>query len=536
MDSVKFDLNFMTAVKSLQKVLQCAACNKQMKTPVTLWSCDHAFCKSCIEHHTKCPTCNLPAWAQDQTTNRRLENISSLCNQLEYNLKNPKPKNDSLPTSSTTLKISDVPVPKRKKLACKKAPVRKRKISSSSVSNSKQPSTCNKHSRASLLQTNKENKQNQKHNHSLKPSAKRIASKNARGETPLHIASMQGKINDVVDLLGKNADVNVKDNAGWTPLHEACNQGHIKIVEKLLDSGAFIDIPGYENDTPLIDAVNNDRVEIVKLLLKRGANVNLRNSDGKTAFDLVQTPAMKAAVSSYLAEKSLPSDEEILVSLQPDLINITFYGEYDVQKAKGLKKMLNAKISTDCAGCTHFVVPFCPELKVKRTLKYFQAMASGSWIVHDKWVDRCLAMKSWTCEQNFLIKGTAEDQVTDGPLRSVSSRLKCLPKLFDGCHFFLYGSFSSPLPTKTQLSDLLKNSGGQILSREPKHDSDIVQTCRKVPYHARPDTPQFYFTYYIVFDPSQKYLPRPVRLGKVCTVSASWILDCVSQFMICDIA
>lgn len=100
-----------------------------------------------------------------------------------------------------------------------------------------------------------------------------------------------------------------------------------------------------------------------------------------------------------------------------------------------------------------------------------------------------------------------------------------------------------------------------MLSREPKHDSDRVQICTKVPYHSEKDTPQAFYTYYIVYDPihgihtypqaciigtyqSCKLLPfisatgkpiRFIRRGKVCTVPLSWLFDCVSQFMICDI-
>ena len=170
-----------------------------------------------------------------------------------------------------------------------------------------------------------------------------------------------------------------------------------------------------------------------------------------------------------------------------------------------------------------------------RNLSYLQAMAAGAWILSESWVDKCLEMKKWISERSFLIKGAYDDQRLDGPLHSVAAKLKCFPRLFDGCHFFVYGNFSSPLPTKAQLVELLKMCGGQILSREPKYDSDIVQSCRKVPYHAIPDTPQYYYTYYIVYDPSQKYLPRPIHLGKVSTVPVSWVLDCISEFRVRDI-
>ena len=546
MNVEQLNVDLADALGKLKEALQCSSCYKHMETPVTLWSCDHVFCKRCIEHRTRCPICELPAWAEDQSTNRRLQNVSTLCFKLDCYLNNDntlsgfiQPREHCI--TNCTTKCERESSVNTNQLRGVKETTHKRKTANSSTTNSSikaKPKKISKQELGALTKsdpTNKENKPDSKLFTTPKLSIKRCMPKNSRGETPLHLAAMQGKIDLVISLLAKKADVNAKDNAGWTPLHEACNQGSTEIAEKLLDAGALIDVPGYENDTPLIDAVNNHKVGIVELLLRRGANVNLRNAGGKTALDLAQTVEMKNLLSAHIAQQSSKTAEAQLTVSRPNSINIFSNIDYTSNHLKRVKKFLDANILSNAIKCTHFIVSHSSELLSKRNLKYLQAMASGAWMLNEKWVDKCLELKKWTCEQSFLIKGAYEDIVSDGPLRSVTAKLKHLPRIFDGCHFFMYGSFSPPLPTKVQLIELIKVSGGQILSREPKHDSDLVQSCRKVPYHAVPDTPQYYFTYYIVYDPSQRYLPRSVHLGKVSTVSASWVLDCISQFVICNV-
>jgi len=547
MNFEKLSSDLFRTVESLKKSLQCCSCGKHMQTPITLWSCNHVFCLHCIKHRTRCPECDMPAWAQDQIQNRRLENISSLCNQLERQLYNNSTEAeveeivlDHSEANKSSLPEAESNVNKKDQSSVTKELSRKRKpgktCSDNSTKNTKSKKATHQEISVKTDKSNKENKPDSKGYQIPKVTLKRCMSKNSRGETPLHLAAMHGKLDDVNLLLEKKADVNVKDNAGWTPLHEACQQGYLKIAETLLDAGALVDIPGYENDTPLIDAVSNNRIDVVTLLIKRGANVNLRNADGKTALDMAQSQDMRSVLSEHLTQScSVDFDAEFSAS-RPDLISIFLQNDYDTKKMKRLRKLLNANMSSNASQSTHFLVSHCRDKKTTRTLKYLQAMAVGSWILEDKWADRCLEMKIWQSEKTFLIKGAFEDQFEDGPLRSISAKSKCCPRLFDGCHFFLYGNFSSPLPTKSQLNDLLKFSGAQILSREPKHDSDIVQSCRKVPYHAAPDSPQYYVTYYIVYDPSQKYLPRSLNLGKVATVSASWVLDSLSQFRICGIS
>lgn len=103
-----------------------------------------------------------------------------------------------------------------------------------------------------------------------------------------------------------------------------------------------------------------------------------------------------------------------------------------------------------------------------------------------------------------------------------------LPPLFDGCFFYLLGSFHKP--PRDELVQLVRVGGGQMLSRQPKADSDVTQTVMAVAYHARPDSDQAFCTHYVLYDPQSSSRPGPVRLGKVWSAPSSWLLDCIRAF------
>ena len=52
--------------------------------------------------------------------------------------------------------------------------------------------------------------------------------------TPLHVASIAGKLQIVELLLGHNAKKDVKEEHGWNPFEAADKNRHEKIVERLL--------------------------------------------------------------------------------------------------------------------------------------------------------------------------------------------------------------------------------------------------------------------------------------------------------------
>lgn len=114
--------------------------------------------------------------------------------------------------------------------------------------------------------------------------------KNAKGETRLHEACINGNYKIAKILIDQGHALNVRDNAGWLPLHEAANNGHRDLVELLLDSGAqpsINDKGGTSCDgiTPLYDAASNGNLTVVELLLNRGAKATVRTDCNETPLD-----------------------------------------------------------------------------------------------------------------------------------------------------------------------------------------------------------------------------------------------------------
>ncbi|KAM7380665.1 hypothetical protein PAMP_003943 [Pampus punctatissimus] len=340
-----------------------------------------------------------------------------------------------------------------------------------------------------------------------------VMKRNHKGETLLHLAAIKGDADAVKELLDQGADPNLKDNAGWTPLHEACNLGHLAVVEMLVSRGALLNTPGFENDSPLHDAVRNGHPAIVKVLLQLGASQNVLNLYGKRPADYAASLEMleifqKASEGtqdtntsfSPSASLSVVSDcvrrDEIIVFLTSKL------SQTEQHQLAKLGQLLGGRMADTFSGSVSHVV--VPEGPMPTTTSALLGLLAGCWVVKFSWVEACLQAGKWLPE--------TEHEAGEGPQRSRINRCSLLPPLFDGCFFFLLGSFK--MPTKDELTKLLREGGGQLLRRQPKPDSDVTQTLSVAAYHALPGSDQTLCTQYIIFDPQGPHKPAVVRREK----------------------
>ncbi|XP_028249577.1 BRCA1-associated RING domain protein 1 isoform X2 [Parambassis ranga] len=363
------------------------------------------------------------------------------------------------------------------------------------------------------------------------PGSPAFVKKNHKGETPLHLAAIKGDLEAVRELLDQGADPNLKDNAGWTPLHEACNLGHLAVVEVLISKGALLNTPGYENDSPLHDAVRNGHSAIVKVLLQLGASQSVLNLYGKRPADYAVSEEMleifqEASKGTQYANAHTAHSPSASLSVVSDGVrrdqNVVFLptklSPPEQHQLSQLGLQLGGRmVDTFTSSVSHVVVP---EGQMPTTYSTLLGLLAGCWIVRYSWVKACLQAGKWMPE--------AEHEAAEGPQRSRMNRCSLLPPLFDGCFFFLYGSFKAP--TKDELTKLIKEGGGQLLSRQPKPDSDVTQTLSAAAYHAMPGTDQALCTQYIIFDPQGAYKPAVVRRGKVWSAPSSWLIDCIAAF------
>lgn len=136
-----------------------------------------------------------------------------------------------------------------------------------------------------------------------------LASKDADGDTPLHLAAELGYADIAKYLIAEKASVNAVDNAGYTPLHlaEVNNQ---PAVQKLIAAagGQEMGTPGMPSmslptggQTPLIAAAQSGNVAAIKQQLKAGADVDAEDDLGITALGYAAAGGSVAAVRALIA-------------------------------------------------------------------------------------------------------------------------------------------------------------------------------------------------------------------------------------------
>ncbi|XP_041969266.1 uncharacterized protein LOC121726098 [Aricia agestis] len=90
------------------------------------------------------------------------------------------------------------------------------------------------------------------------------------GFTPLHVAAEHGHLDVVNYLIGRNANINAKNDNNWIPLHGAALKGHADVVKVLLLNGSEVYVKSVDGSTPLHYAVENGSETVANVLLESG--------------------------------------------------------------------------------------------------------------------------------------------------------------------------------------------------------------------------------------------------------------------------
>lgn len=111
-------------------------------------------------------------------------------------------------------------------------------------------------------------------------------------------------------LLNNGAMVDAQNAYGNTPLHIACLNGHFPICQELYASGADIEAVNYRGQTPLhIAAASTHGVDCLYFLLEQRIDINKQSSDGRTALH------MTAIHGRFTRSKILIDKGELLLVL-----------------------------------------------------------------------------------------------------------------------------------------------------------------------------------------------------------------------------
>jgi len=131
----------------------------------------------------------------------------------------------------------------------------------------------------------------------------------ARGYTPLILASYNGHRSATELLIARGADVNARDEKGSTALSGIAFKGDLVLARALLAAGADIDAPNNVGRTPLMFAVMFGRTEMAQFLLEHGADPLRTDGEGNSARTLAERQgngALLAAMRSPARDQAAP--------------------------------------------------------------------------------------------------------------------------------------------------------------------------------------------------------------------------------------
>ena len=108
-----------------------------------------------------------------------------------------------------------------------------------------------------------------------------IDSLNGIGQTPLHWAAWDSRLNVMRSLIRRGADLNAPTfDVHNTPLHLAAEKGQPAAAQILLEAGAEVDAPNSADVTPLYVAAKLNTPEMVEVLLVAGADPTIQTVTG----------------------------------------------------------------------------------------------------------------------------------------------------------------------------------------------------------------------------------------------------------------
>jgi ankyrin repeat protein len=93
------------------------------------------------------------------------------------------------------------------------------------------------------------------------------------------------------------------------PIHIACLEGELEDVEIMVSAGADINLIGDIGNTPLHYAVSGGNLMVVKRLIELGASPRIKNEFGETAKDIAEIKKIDE-IATILKKAELVSETE----------------------------------------------------------------------------------------------------------------------------------------------------------------------------------------------------------------------------------
>jgi ankyrin repeat protein len=129
------------------------------------------------------------------------------------------------------------------------------------------------------------------------------------GDTALHIVVQRRDLTWLRYLVGKGADVNIRNDRGITPIQLATSLGWLDGVEYLVAKDADVDQSNDTGETPLISAVHRRDLALMRVLLKGGADPDRADNSGRTARDYARLDGDNSQLLAAIEANAKPRDK-----------------------------------------------------------------------------------------------------------------------------------------------------------------------------------------------------------------------------------
>ncbi|XP_018769108.2 ankyrin repeat and SOCS box protein 9 isoform X1 [Serinus canaria] len=157
--------------------------------------------------------------------------------------------------------------------------------------------------------------------------------------SPLHEASIHGRLLSLKKLLEQGNDVNLVTTDQVSPLHEACLGGHAACASVLLKHGAQVDGVTVDWHTPLFNTCVSGSVACLNLLLEHGASL-------QPPCDLA-SPIHEAAKRGHVQCVELLASRGVNIDHNIQHLGTPLYVACENQQVNCAKKLLESGASVN---------------------------------------------------------------------------------------------------------------------------------------------------------------------------------------------
>ncbi|WP_390587489.1 ankyrin repeat domain-containing protein [Erythrobacter sp. MTPC3] len=126
------------------------------------------------------------------------------------------------------------------------------------------------------------------------------------GDTGLHIVTARRDALWIRFLVQRGANPNIRNAKGVTPIQIATRLGFVDGVEELIKGGARINVADSQGETPLISAVHQRNLPLVRRMLAEGADPDRNDNSGRSARDYIELMSQNTLLKMELEK----ADEE----------------------------------------------------------------------------------------------------------------------------------------------------------------------------------------------------------------------------------